>query len=123
MSENRCINNLLKLIYLLQQNSINKECCDNDCARPYLGPTCNSICYNTRPISIYNKEGDMFTITTDEGESSIFRVERVKNSCVTLRALVTNNDDGYTSTNTFTTVDTGCICVVRCHNDVVISNL
>ncbi len=122
MSENRCINNLLKLICLLQENSVNDTCKDSSCTRPYLGPVYDCICYNTRPISIYIKDGSLFTINTLDGDASVFRIEKVNDGCVTLRALI-NNNGTYLSTNSFVTVNINCICVVRCHDDVVITNL
>ena len=53
MTTNRCIKNLLKLICLLQDNSKDECFCDEGCTRPFLGPTINCICYNTRVATVY----------------------------------------------------------------------
>ena len=124
MKQNRCITNLLKFIDLLQKNSTNDNFCDLGCHKPLLRPVTNSICYNSRPISIYNKNGEVFTVENDGVTYSRFRVENVSNDCVKLRALnynASNND--YTSTNSYTTVNTKCICVVKCFSDTVFDNL
>ena len=55
MKDNNCIFNLLKVIDLLQRNSTNHESFATGCDKPYLGPACTTICFNTRPISLYKK--------------------------------------------------------------------
>lgn len=122
MKNNDCIQNLLKVIDLLQRNSSNKFCSEEGCARPYLGPTASLQCYNTRPISFYTKDGSLFIFSNDTITSSFFRVEKVKNGCVVLRVL-TLTDGTYTSTNEFITVPTRCICVIRCFEDTSIDCL
>ena len=50
MDENNCMNNLLKYICLLQDNSTNN---------------CNRLCsnnYNTRVLQIYKKNGELLEI-------------------------------------------------------------
>jgi len=122
MKENRCIKNLLRLINLLQENSTNINSIDNTCSRPFLGNNLNNTIYNTRPISIYNKNNELLTITTDSGDTSFFRIENINNNCCTLRGII-NNNGVYTSTNNFITIKINCICVIRCYPDVQISNL
>lgn len=122
MEKNRCITNLLKFICLLQKNSTHDDCCDFGCDKPFLGPDCVSICFNTRPISIYTKCGDLFTIVKDDVTYSRFRIESVNKDCVTLRALNFTNGN-YISTKNFVTVNTECICVVRCFSDTMVDNL
>ena len=122
MNENRCIKNLLKLINLLQENSTNINSSNNTCTRPFLGNNFNNSLFNTRPISIYTKNGELFTLTTDTFETSFFRIENINNNCCTLRALISNCDT-YTSTNSFITIKINCICAIRCYPDVQISNL
>ena len=116
MRNNNCILNLLKVIDLLQKNSTNHCTLENDCTRPYLGPNGNFSCYNTRPISLYTKEGNLFTFS----DTTFFRVEKVENSCVTLQAL-TKNNESYTATNEFVTVHANCFCVIRCFPDTSIT--
>ena len=48
-----CIYDILKKILLLQKQDFD---CDNyvGCDKPFLGPVCTSVCYNTRPVTLYN---------------------------------------------------------------------
>ena len=48
-----CLAEILEVILCLQQNK-NESCVDNSCSRPFLGPTANIVCFNTRPITIYS---------------------------------------------------------------------
>lgn len=127
MALNRCIKNLLKLICLLQDNS-NNNCPTNDgCTKPFLGPTANCICYNTRVVTLYNKRGTLFTASylDDSGNiqtSSLFRVEKVDGDCTTL-LILSEEDNNYLSTNKYITVNIGCICAIKCIEDVVVSNI
>ena len=127
MKNNRCIANLLKFINLLQINSTNDDYHDNSCKRPFLGPICNSICYNTRPITLYTKYGDLFETTYTYNEqtltSSTFRIQKINDNCVTLLILHANPDNTYTSTNSYITVNLNCICAVKCLQDTLIENL
>lgn len=127
MKNNRCIANLLKFINLLQINSTTDNIQDKTCTRPYLGPICRTICYNTRPITLYTKNGDLFettyTLNNETLTSSTFRVEKVEDNCVTLLILATNPDGTFTNTNSFITVNLKCICAVKCLNDTVVENL
>lgn len=116
MRNNNCILNLIKVIDLLQKNSMDYCSLEHECSRPYLGPNGNFSCYNTRPISLYTKEGELFTFFN----TSFFRVEEVHNSCVTLQALIKSNDS-YVATNEFITINTNCFCVIRCFNDTSIT--
>lgn len=126
MKTNKCIKNLLKLICLLQKNSENNNSLNDTCTKPYLGPTINNICYNTRVITLYNKNGTLLTsnynINNTLEESSLFRVENISDDCVTLRILTKDNNT-YKSTNNFITVNINCICAIKCIEDTIISNL
>ena len=75
----------------------------------------NCDCYNTRPISLYTKDGSLFSFCCNH----FFRVEKINDNCVTLQALKTC-DDGYIATREFITIDTNCFCVVRCFPDTFI---
>lgn len=127
METNQCIKNLLKLICVLQNNSQNMTCLDEGCTKPFLGPTITNSCYNTRVITLYNKQGTLFTtnfVNTDGDidSSSIFRVQRVEDDCCTL--LILNNVDGeFVSTRQTITVRLSCICAVKCIEDVFVNNL
>lgn len=125
--ENRCIKNLLKLICLLQKNSENKCSLEDGCTKPFLGPSMNNICYNTRVITLYNKDNSLFTSNyiNESGyqeESSLFRVEKVFDNCATLLILRKENNE-YCSTGQTVTVKLECICAIKCLEDVIVNNL
>lgn len=101
MKNNNCLINLLKYILLLQNNSIT---------------SCNA--YNTRIITLYNKQGDV--ITTND--SLYYRVNKIKDNCVELLVL-SLNDDVYSSTGQYITVNIKCICAVKCIDDVNVNNV
>ena len=74
-----CISETLKKISLLQKQDFDNSCFSG-CDKPYLGPVCTSICYNTRPIMLFNcctgnSWSFPYTIDDVENSSSIFRVE------------------------------------------------
>ena len=123
--KNCCISELLRKIALLQQKDFNNECYSG-CNKPFLGPTPSSICYNTRPIMLYNcctGTPWSFTYTTDTGEetSNVFRVETVDDCCCTCRILASNTEDNtYTGTTEFFTIDLSCVGAVRCLPDISI---
>ena len=119
-----CLGKLLKVIDILQKNANGNDCFDESCTRPYLGSTPNIICFNTRPVTFYTKDGSLFTAN----ESSVFRVESVNNCCVKCRILRPNPDTSdvtrvYLATNEFITINLNCICVVSCLDDIIIDNL
>ena len=127
MTTNRCIKNLLKLICLLQENSQDECCIEEGCTKPFLGPTINCICYNTRVVTFYNKRGTLITANYVDTNGttqtrSLFRFEKVSNNCVTLRVLY-RNDDTYVASNSFININLGCICAVQCIEDAVVSNI
>ena len=49
-----CLNDLLRKILMLQKQDFDGCCQSNGCDKPYLGPVCNVICYNTRPLTLFN---------------------------------------------------------------------
>lgn len=119
MKNNNCILNLLKVIDLLQRNSSNHCIMEEGCNRPFLGPSINNCkCYNTRPISLYTKDGKVFTFSN----TSFFRVEKIDGNCISLQALNKVNNT-YTATGEFVTVFANCFCVVRCFPDTSITCL
>ena len=51
-SKRNCLTNILDTILCLQEKK--DSCCEEGgCDKPYLGPTPNLVCYNTRPINFY----------------------------------------------------------------------
>lgn len=118
-NESCCIAKVLKVIDVLQKEST----CENlpeGCSRPFLGPN-GLVLYNTRPITLYTKNGNLFTanyfVNNVLTTSSVFRVENVNGCCATLRILQTAGET-YTSTNEFITVNLECFCIIRCLNDI-----
>lgn len=120
-----CIAKILKVIEILQKDVTN-DSNEEGCSKPFLGPTINNLCYNTRPINLYNRNGELFTAkyTTKGGTcktSSVFRVERVEDCCAKLRILKFNKEKcTYTATNNFITVNLKCICCVKCLEDLAL---
>ena len=130
--ENCCFSKLLKVIDILQKNSCGELCSDESCIRPFLGGSPNIICYNTRPVTFYTCNGNIFTASYQVGgetrTSSVFRVERVDGCCVKCRILEANPDQSdptrsYLATNQFITINLDCICVISCLADIIIDSL
>lgn len=130
--ENCCFSKLLKVIDILQKNSCGELCSDESCTRPFLGGSPTIICYNTRPVTFYTCNGNIFTASYQVGgetrTSSVFRVERVDGCCVKCRILETNPDQSdptrsYLATNQFITINLDCICVISCLADIIIDSL
>lgn len=120
-----CIYDILRKILMLQKQDYDNENYAG-CDKPYLGPVCNSICYNTRPIQLYNCcSGNTwtfpYTINGTTNTSNVFRIEALENCCCTCRILyfdtVTNN---YVSTNEFFTLDLKCVGAIKCLADTFV---
>lgn len=123
MKNNNCILNLLKLIVLLQNNSSDRYNFDFGCSKPYLGPNLNTICYNTRVISLYTKDGSLFSAPYGDGnESNYFRINNIDNDCVTL-LILRRDGDTYFSTNEKIIININCICAIRCITDISLNCL
>lgn len=130
MSENNCcIAKTLGIIVELQNNADKFECCSSTCDRRFLGNTStSSYCYNTRPISFYNCNGDLvalpYTLNGETGTSSVFRAEKLDGCCCSCRILAPNPDNAsdlpYIDTDNFFTINTECICILRCLADTYI---
>ena len=128
-----CFGKILKLIEKLQKNSSICENLDNTCSRPFLGTPLNIECFNTRPITFYNCNNELFSVdytvvvngTTLTGTSSIFRVERVNDCCVVVTILIPNPDTTatnrpYITTNQTVTINLDCVCAIKCLGYVVV---
>ena len=127
MQTNNCIKNLLKLIHVLQDNSKNLSCLDEGCLKPFLGPSLVDTCYDTRVITLYTKNGELFTANYYDDNnvvnmSFLFRIQKVDDDCCTLLILV-NDGDEYISTRQTITVKISCICAIKCIEDTVVTNL
>lgn len=121
-----CIHDIVKRIFLLQ-----KQDCDghnfSGCDKPYLGPTPTEICYNTRPVRLYNCSTGTpwtfsYTVGGNTGTSDVLRIENVEDCCCTCRILyldATTNE--YVATTDFVTIDLSCCGAVRCLTDIYVN--
>lgn len=124
-----CIRDVLKTILCLQ-NKQGEGCNDDTCTRPFLGPTPNIICFNTRPISLYsccdnNLWSFPYTLNGANGTSSVFRIESLDDCCATCRVLAPNPDtsntlQAYVATTSFVTINLNCVGAITCHDDISI---
>ncbi len=127
-----CLTSILETILCLQ-NAKDDDCETFGCDKPYLGPTPSLVCYNTRPINLYNcTTGELwsfpYTLGTVNSTSSIFRLENLEGNCCTCRVLAQNPDtssssEPYVLTSTFFTINLDCVSAIRCLPDVFISGV
>lgn len=118
MRDNNCILNMLKVIDLLQKNSSSNTPVDISCSKPYLGPNPNLLCFNTRPISLYKRNGTIFEVSNH----TVFRVESIDNDCITLQVLQ-GLSPNFSATGEFITISSNCFCAIRCFPDTFITCL
>lgn len=124
-----CIVEILQVINVLQSN-VCPDNCLNSCDRPALGGSGSCVTCNTRPIMLYlcGSNGVPFALPTSRTEngvtSSVFRVEKVDGCCCTCRVLAPNTDTTsiypYVATDSIFTIDTNCVCAIRCLNDTFV---
>lgn len=124
-----CLSSILETIILLQNQDFE---CGGDfggCDKPYLGPTPNVVCYNTRPINLYNcTTGNLwefpYTLNGTTGTSTAFRVEEVDECCCTCRVLApstdTTDNSDFDATNDFFTINLNCVSAIKCLNDTYV---
>ena len=124
---NNCLAKILKVITVLQNNAEDNCPNDNCCTRPFLGNFNNTICFNTRLVTLYRCDNSLvtlpYTLDGTTGTTSIFRIQNVSDESVTVLLLQDNNDGTYTNTNTYATINLGCICAIRCIGDTTITNV
>ena len=112
---------ILNKILLLQKQEFDDNLAG--CDRPFLGPTTSLNTYNTRPIILYNRYTALpwsFTISDDGQTTNIFRIEEIEQCSVTIRLLKYENNI-YTNTNQFVTIDLSTIGAIRCLSDIYIT--
>lgn len=127
-----CLSEILHTILCLQDN----RCCQNDsgCDKPYLGPSPNLVCYNTRPFQLSNcYNGSLwtfpYTLGTTTGTSSILRICNLDETCATCLILAPNPDtttattEPYVSTNRFVTIQLDCVSSIKCLADTYVSGV
>ena len=119
------IRETLNLILTLQKNSCcNSEC--EGCTRPFLGPTGTTICYNTRPITLFSCcTGALwtmpYTLNGETGTSSVFRIENIEGDCATFRILIPGAETGtYTLSSSYFTIDLSCVLAIQCLADAYV---
>lgn len=127
-----CLARILNVINVLQNNAEKTECQDNTCTKPFLGLNIETICFNTRPVTLYRCDNSLITLnyTSSTGDiltTSVFRVESVSNDSVGVLLLEASTDASgnttYTSTNTYATINLGCVCAIRCLPDTIVNNV
>lgn len=119
-----CVCETLKFINKLQKKALSEQG-RFDCAKLQ----CRKNACNTRPIMLFQNNGNLFQIPIDNVESelaSVFRVEDIKGCCATLRILrtipsnddISDSDSSIGPTNQFVTINTECFCAVKCLDDI-----
>ena len=132
-SEGNCINEILCVILVLQENACPDNCLQT-CDRPVLGGGTNCLICNTRPVMLYTCGGNGTTVCSNPQVnncsyecSNVFRVEKIEGNCCTFRVLADNTDETsvypYVATNVFFTMDCDCLCCIRCLSDTYVDCL
>lgn len=137
-NECRCINEILTVIHILQQNASCPDSCLDTCDRGFLGFSTNSLNFNTRPVTLYTCSGngtpwsmpitreDVTCTDTTATCSNVFRIEKLDGCCATFRVLAPNTDPEdsalypYVATNSFFTMNLNCVCAIRCLPDTFV---
>lgn len=138
-TDGNCINEILCVILVLQENACPDNCLQT-CDRPVLGGGTNCLICNTRPVMLYTccgngtpwsmpitKDSTATCTSASEGCSNVFRVEKIEGNCCTFRVLENNTDETsiypYVATNVFFTMDCSCLCCIRCLSDTYVDCL
>ena len=125
-----CIADILKVILLLQQSVCGNDSCLQTCDRGFLGQNSTSL-YNTRPVTLYTCSGGSTPLAMPTSRdpsvtttSTVFRLEKLDDCCATFRVLAPNTDTTsefpYITTNSFFTINLGCVCMIRCLDDTFV---
>ncbi len=127
MNKENCLANILKVINVLQNNA-EKLDCNYSCTRPFLGDITNNPCFNTRLVTLYRCDNSLvtlpYTLNGVTDETNVFRIENVTDNSVTVLLLGDDGSQTYNiNTNTYATINLGCICAVRCIGDTTITNV
>ena len=128
MNNENCLANILRAIVVLQNNAEKLDCDNNSCTRPFLGENINNTCFNTRLVTLYRCDNSLvtlpYTLNGVTDESSVFRVESVNDNSITVLLLADDGTETYTiNTNTYATINLGCICAIRCIGDTTVANV
>ena len=127
---NNNLSEVLQVILLLQQNASCSDACLDSCDRATLGCGTTCVLCNTRPLMLYSCSSGStplsFPISRAYNEtttSNVFRIEKLDGNTATFRVLVVNEDDTLTATNSFFTMNLGCLCTLRCMNDTYVESI
>lgn len=128
MNNENCLSCVLKAIVALQNNASKIDCNDNSCTRPFLGETINNPCFNTRLVTLYRCDNSLvtlpYTLNGETLETSVFRIESVNDNSITVLLLADDGSQTYNvNTNTYATINLGCICAIRCIGDTNLTNI
>ncbi len=126
-----CLAKILNVIKVLQNNALKTDCQDNTCTKPFLGLNTTILCFNTRPIMLYRCDNTPVTLnypgTGGNNVTSVFRVESVTNDSVGVLLLEATTDQNgvttYQNTNTYATINLGCVCAIQCLPDTIVNNV
>jgi len=128
---------ILEKICHMQHTLVKEELEEHFCDRDFFsGDECEIKC-NTRPIQLFTDDDKAWKCPFEGNEdgcepnsSCVFRVEKVKDGTVTVRALIVENEGQencgqghkakFKSTNSFKTINIGCICAIRCLKDTFV---
>lgn len=127
---NNNLSEVLQVILLLQQNANCSDACLDSCDRATLGCGTTCVLCNTRPLMLYSCSSGStplsFPISRAYDEtttSNIFRIEKLDGNTATFRVLTLNEDGTLTATNSFFTMNLGCLCTLRCMNDTYVESI
>ena len=137
--DNCCIAEILTVINILQENAECSDSCLDTCDRGFLGCNITTVGCNTRPVTLYTCNGTAWSMPTTKENvvcsdasatcSNVFRVEKVDGCCATFRVLANNPDTTeattrpYVATNSFFTMNLGCVCALKCLNDTIVDGV
>lgn len=127
-SKCNCITEILKVINILQNEICPGNSCLETCTRAFFGPG-SAVDFNTRPITLYTCDNTPVVMPisnspTETTTSNLFRVEKVDDCCATLRVLTFDDATAtYTATSSFFTINTDCICIIKCLGDTFVEGV
>lgn len=118
-----CIQEILEIILLLQENATCNDVTLESCDKGFLGQCSNVLGYNTRPVMLVLCNGTALSMPSERNstvqDSNVFRIEKLDNGCATFRVLQTN-ETGFIATNSFFTITMDCICCIKCLSDTYV---
>ncbi len=119
-----CLAETLEKILFLQQQQENGTMLG--CEKPFLGNITTTA--NTRPINLYscctNTIWTMpYSYNGATGTSTAFRIESINENTATFRILIPGDNNTYTTTDNFFTINLDNISSIKCLDDVLVANV